>query len=798
MPDPAEATVRDRQPWRQGELVFLVVALAGLMLGAGAHLVGAGGLGDLAWAATAALGTAASVWWVVDAAREGRVGVDVLAVLALAGALATDEYLAGAVITVMLASGRTLEARAGARARRELRALVARTPRVVHRYDGDDLTDPPLDDVRPGDLLLVQPGEVVPVDGMVEGAAAVLDESALTGEPLPVERAPGDPVASGVVNAGGPFDLRATTTSADSTYAGIVALVARAEADSAPFVRLADRYALVFVGVSLALAASAWAVSGDAVRAVAVLVVATPCPLILAAPVAIVSGLSRAAHRGVVVKGGAALEQLAGAEVLLFDKTGTLTAGRPRVAEVVTASTAGPDGDATSGDAVAGDGAGLAPDEVLRLAASVDQVSPHVLAAAVVRAARERGLDLILPTGVDEVPGRGVSGSVEGRRVEVGKAAWIVTGPLPGWARAVRRRADLDGALTVFVRVDGRAAGAIILDDPIRPDAARTIRTLRRGGLRRVVMVTGDRTDVAQTVGAVIGVDEVLAERSPAEKVDAVREEARNGRTVMVGDGINDAPALALADVGVAIGARGATASSEAADVVLTVDRLDRLAEAIGIARGAHRIARQSVVVGIGLSLGAMVVAAVGLLPPTWGALLQEVIDVSVILNALRVLRVPGGSPRVDAHEEALVHQFSGEHRALRPDLERLRTAADQIGTAPPAEALAAVRAAHRFLIDDLLPHEEAEDAVLYPVFARVLGGTDPTGTMSRAHVEIAHLVRRLGRLLDEVDPLDPAADDLTELRRVLYGLHAILELHFAQEDEGYLSLVDEAEPTPR
>ncbi len=778
MPDPTEAVIRDRSSWRQGELLLLLVAVAGLAVGVVAHLVGAGAAGDLAWAGTAALGAVAAVWWVVAAAREGRVGVDVLAVLALVGALATDEYLAGAVITVMLASGRTLEARAGARARRELSALVARTPRVVHRYDGDDLTEPPLDDVRPGDLLLVQPGEVVPVDGRVERAPAVLDESALTGEPLPVERGPGDAVASGVVNAGGPFDLRATTTSSDSTYAGIVAMVARAEADSAPFVRLADRYALAFVGVSLALAAGAWALSGDPVRAVAVLVVATPCPLILAAPVAIVSGLSRAARRGVVVKGGAALEQLAGAQVLLFDKTGTLTAGHPRVAEVVTAED------------------GPSSDELLRLAASLDQVSPHVLASAVVRAARAGGLDLILPTEVDEVPGRGVSGVVEGRRVEVGKAGWLLDGPPPPWARAVRRRADLDGALTVFVRVDGRPAGAIVLDDPIRPDAARTIRALRRGGLRRVVMVTGDRLDVARTVGAVIGVDEVLAERSPAEKVDAVREEARSGRTVMVGDGINDAPALALADVGVAVGARGATASSEAADVVLTVDRLDRLAEAIGIARGAHRIARQSVVVGIGLSLAAMVVAAVGLLPPTWGALLQEAIDVSVIVNALRVLRLRVAGPRVDAGDEALVQQFSGEHRTLRPDLDRLRIAADRLGTAPPAEALESVRAAHRFLVDELLPHEEAEDAVLYPVFARVLGGADPTGTMSRAHVEIAHLVRRLGRLLDEVDPVDPAPDDLADLRRVLYGLHAILELHFAQEDEGYLSLVDEPEPT--
>ncbi|HEX7442694.1 MAG TPA: heavy metal translocating P-type ATPase, partial [Acidimicrobiales bacterium] len=298
---------------------------------------------------------------------------------------------------------------------------------------------------------------------------------------------------------------------------------------------------------------------------------------------------------------------------------------------------------------------------------------------------------------------------------------------------------------------------------------------------------------VAETVGAVIGVDEVLAERTPAEKVDAVRQAGRSGRTIMVGDGINDAPALALADVGVAIGARGSTASSEAADVVLTVDRLDRLGEAILIARRSRRIARQSVVAGIGMSLAAMGVAAVGMLPPAWGAILQEVIDLAVIANALRVLRPHGETPRINPQEEQLVQRFSSEHRTLRPDVDRLRVAADQLGARPPAEALAAVRDVHVFLVDELLPHEQEEDSILYPVFARVLGGTDPTGTMSRAHVEIAHLVRRLGRLLDEVDPIAPDPGDLMDLRRTLYGLHAILELHFAQEDEGYLSLVEES-----
>jgi len=751
----------------------LIVSSAGLTVaGMVAYAIGSGRVADALWLVTAAIGTVAASWWVIEAAREKRLGVDVVAIFAVVGAVLVGEPFAAAVIVVMLASGRSLEAQAAGRARRELRALLDRAPRVVHRYEGTALSDLAIDEVAVGDLLLVRPGEVVPVDGLLERTGAVLDEAALTGEPLPVDRLPGDAVRSGTVNAGGPLDLRATTSAADSTYAGIIRLVEEAQASSSTFVRLADRFALVFVVVSATLAGAAWLVSGDPVRAVAVLVVATPCPLILAAPVAMVSGLARAAKRGIVVKGGGVLERLAGAEVLLFDKTGTLTEGRPTVADIVT------DGSITAR-------------EVLRLAASLDQVSPHVLASAVVRAARDQGLDLVLPAEVDEVPGSGIRGRVGTHDVAVGKATWLLAGPAPSWARSVRRRGDLDGALTTVVAVDGAAVAAIVLDDPIRTDAARTIRDLRRQGLRRITMVTGDRSDVASTVGAVIGVDEVLAERTPAEKVEAVRSAGRTHRTIMVGDGINDAPALAAADVGVAIGATGSTASSEAADVVLTVDRLGRIGEAITIARRTRRITRQSVFTGIGLSSVAMVFAAAGLLPPVAGALLQEAIDVAVILNALRVLRTPAPDLRVRPEDHDLVDRFTDEHATLRPDLEQLRLTADRIGTVPPSELVASLREVQRFLVDELLPHEVAEDAQLYPVFDRILGGSDATGTMSRAHVEIAHHVRRIDHLIDDLDARQPDPDDLVELRRALYGLHAILVLHFAQEDEGYLSLID-------
>ena len=754
---------------RRSAVLSLSLTVSGLLAGLVAHLAGAGGGGDAAWAAAGVLGAAYALWAMVDAFRRGRVGVDLIALLALAGALAVGELLAAAVISVMLASGRALEAWAAGRARRDLRALLERAPRAARRYRDRTLETVPLDAVVPGDLLLVAPGELVPVDGTVADGSAVLDESALTGEARPVERSVREPVRSGVVNAGGPFDLRATATATDSTYAGIVRLVSEAESSQAPFVRLADRYAVWFLLVSLIAAGGAWAVAG-AERAVAVLVVATPCPLILAAPVALVSGLSVAARRGVVVKSGGVLERLALCTTLLLDKTGTLTSGHPSVSEIFPAG---------SRD----------PVEILRLAASLDQVSGHVLARAVVGAATGRGCRLVLPQQVEEVAGRGIRGLVDGHEVAVGQAGWAGVSGVPAWAKAARRRARLDGALTVFVGVDGVPAGVLVMDDPIRPDAARTIRALRASGISRIVMVTGDRPEVADTVGTVIGVDEVLAERTPADKLDAVRLEHERAPVIMVGDGINDAPALALADVGVAMGARGSSASSEAADAVLTVDRLDRLGEVRAVAHRTRRIAVQSVLAGMGMSLAAMAAAAVGLLPAVWGAILQEAIDVAVILNALRALVPAAPRMRLAAADTALTSRFQHEHVTIWADVEQLRAVADALGVLPPAEAMERVRQAHRLLVEEVGPHEKAEQDELYPAMDRLLGGSHATAAMSRAHAEIAHQTRRLGQLIDDIAPGQPDDADIADLRALLYGLHAILRLHTAQEDEDYLSL---------
>ncbi|MEO6196231.1 MAG: heavy metal translocating P-type ATPase [Thermoanaerobaculia bacterium] len=613
--------------------VAFALTVLGLLAGGVAWLAGLQRAAGHLWQATIILVLLPLALDIVASLRRRELGVDAIALLAMAGALAFGQYLAGAVVALMLSGGEMLEIYAGARARKELSSLVERAPRVVHRYEDDRLADPPIEEVRPGDRLLVKPGEIVPVDGVLLGPDAVLDESALTGESTPVDRRPGDRVPSGSLNDGGPFDLRAVATAERSTYAAIVRLVQEAEASRPPFVRMADRYSLVFLPLTLAIAGLAWKLSGQPVRALAVLVVATPCPLILAAPVAFIAGISRAAHRGIIIKGGAAIEGLARARTLLLDKTGTLTTGIPTIARVDTF------------DNLPGS---LPPDELVRLAASLDQVSPHVLAAAIVTAARDRGLPLTFPTGVAEQLGSGIEGLVDGRRVALGKASWVKErtgggGPLAARLEELRRAVSTEGQVNVFVAVDGHPAGAIILADPIREDSAATLARLRGLGIERVVMVTGDHHTVAERVGRELGVDAVLAECSPAQKVDAVKAESAKGPTVMVGDGVNDAPALAAATVGVAMGARGATASSEAADAVLMLDRLDRLVDALAISRRSRSIALQSVVAGMGLSLAAMIVAAFGYLPPLGGALFQEAIDVAVILNALRALG-PGRS----------------------------------------------------------------------------------------------------------------------------------------------------------
>lgn len=774
------ATQRSFSRWRSRlEPALLILTVGALLAGGFAWLAGAPTVADTFWIAGTLLALIPALAWVVSALRRGHAGVDLIAVLSLVGTLLVGEYLAGSLISVMLAGGRALEASAQRRASHDLRALLERAPRFARRREGSEVSVIPLSDVAIDDLLVVGPGEVVPVDGRVVDVVAVLDESVLTGEPLQVDRAVGEPVRSGVINAGNAFELRSTATAADSTYAGIVRLAEQAGAESAPIVRLADRYAAWFLPLTLVIAAAAWVASGSAVRAVAVLVVATPCPLLLAAPVAIVSGLSRASRHGVVIRSGAALENLGNATTLVMDKTGTLTMGRPVVVEIAAAP-------------------GYEAAEVLRLAASVDQMSPHVLAEAIVSEALTRAAQLSLPTTVVEEPGRGVTARIGGSQVYVGKLAdEVIEG---GWARAAVNRACLDSAAIAWVCVDAEPVGAVLLRDPLRRNAPRTVRRLRAAGLKRLVMLTGDRAEPAREVATVLGLDEVYAQQSPADKVAAVRAERDRAVTVMVGDGVNDAPALAAATVGVAMGARGSTASSEAADIVLTTDRLDRLADAMDIARWSRRIAMQSATVGMTLSLIAMVVAAFGWLPPAAGALLQEGIDVAVILNALRALR---GNPAVDVSlttsTEDMLRRFDAEHDTLRDTVGLLRDAGDQLAAGSDADALEALTGVHTFLTEQLLPHEHAEETQLYPALARPLGTGEATATMSRTHAEIQRLSDRIGThiaLARADNGIQP--DQVDDLLSCLYGLYALLRLHFLQEAESYFTLADDEPPSPK
>lgn len=752
-------------------LVVLTVGL--LVIGGLAWLFGTRVVADGCWIAATVVAVVPALTWVVLALRRGQVGVDIIAVLSLVGTLLVHEYLAGALIAVMLAGGRALDAAAQRRATRDLRLLLERAPRFARRRTGSDVSQIPLAEVVVNDILVVGPGEVVPVDGRIADVVAVLDESALTGESLQVERGVGEPVRSGVVNAGGAFEIRASATADESTYAGIVRMAQQAGAENAPIVRLADRYAAWFLPMALVLAAASWLASGSAVRAVAVLVVATPCPLLLAAPVAIVSGLSRASRMGVVIRGGSALENLGHATTLMMDKTGTLTMGRPSVVDVVSAP-------------------GSGGTELLRQAASVDQLSPHVLAEAIVTEALNRGLQLSLPADVVEEPGRGVSATIDGRRLTVGKlSADTATGP---WARAAVNRARLDGAAIAWVCVDGDPQGAVLLRDPLRRQAPRTMRRLRQAGFTRLILLTGDRAEPTREVAAILGLDEVYADQSPADKFSAVRAETQRAVTVMVGDGVNDAPALAAATVGVAMGARGATASSEAADIVLTTDRLDRLADAMDIARWSRRIAVQSASVGMGLSLLAMAMAALGWLPPAAGALLQEGIDVAVILNALRALRGnPGTELPLATGTEQMLHRFAAEHDQLRDSIGLLRTAADRLAAGPDAGALDSIVAAHALLTERILPHEQAEETLLYPALADPLGSGEATATMSRTHAEIQRLSDRITTHLALARSAGAIQhDQVDDLLACLYGLHALLRLHFLQEEENYFTLAQD------
>ena len=569
-----------------------------------------GFINESVWEMTIGFGLLPALFWVVNDLRKKTLSSDVLAVLSLLGTLLTNEFFAGAIITLMLATGRVLESWAEGQAERQLKALLARIPQQARRFSSSGvLEDIEVDEIGVADRLLVRAGEVTPVDGELL-SAAILDESALTGEPLPVSRKPGELILSGVVNAGDPFEYLATNTAELSTYAGIIKLVQSAQTRTSPGVRIAAKWALAFIPIAVLMAAIAWAITGESSRAVAVLVAATPCPLILAVPIAVVSGLSKAAKHGAVIKGGAILETLARAEVVLLDKTGTITHGGPVIGDIVVSSKSN-------------------VDDVLTLAASVDQYSQNIVAKALVLAAKEKGLILLPVSDVKEVPGHHISGVVNGLEITVGQ----LTQEAPVWL-------DLLHPLVVAVTQDRHLIGAIGLSDPLRPESKVVIAQLRQAGVKQIALITGDRDSTAQEVAASVGITQVYSHVSAQGKLDITEEfmNTTHGTVIVVGDGINDAPALALAHVGVAMGARGATAASEAADVVIVEDSIEHLSQAIEIAQTSRRKAVQAAGLGMSLSFLVMVAGALGLATASEGALAQELIDVVAIVWALTAL----------------------------------------------------------------------------------------------------------------------------------------------------------------
>jgi heavy metal translocating P-type ATPase len=597
------------------------------------------------------LGGIPLLWEMVQQFLHREFSVDFIAILAITGSLLLGQYLAGAFIVLMLSGGEALEAYALRRARSSLSALAERAPHTAHVWQNEQLSNIPADAVEVGMEVVVKPGELVPVDGVVVKGTSSVSEADLTGEPLPVRKAPGTIILSGSVNLDGVLEIQASKRSAESKYAQIIQLVKDAQEHKAPIHRLADRYAVVFTIATVLLAVLAWILSRDSIYALAVLVVATPCPLILATPIAIMSGIDVAARHGLIVKSGAVIEQLGEVDVAVFDKTGTLTLGVPKVTTILL----------NEQSAKSEDNADQQEDEnaLLRYAASVEQLSTHILARAIVEAAQERELSLSVASDFLETFGKGVEGSVPSDQaalqqngpsntdeyvdVAVGNRTFMrnIAISIPESLLSERERRTTLGQICSFVAIQGEVVGIIVLEDVPRTELPRLSSDLKKEGLKQVVLLTGDSEIVAQQIGKLARVDRVVARCLPEEKVRIVQELAsQKHRVLMVGDGVNDAPALATATVGIALGAQGLTAAASAADAVLLSTDILRVAKVIHLGRQVMRVALQGIWIGMGLSAIAMLFAAFGYITPAAGAILQEGIDVIVILNALRAGRV--------------------------------------------------------------------------------------------------------------------------------------------------------------
>ena len=596
--------------YQQFSWAFLV-ALAGLAL----DLQGKDFIAHLLLGSAAIISVIPLLWGMMRDLQSGKYGIDILAATAIITAVIMGEYWAAIVVVLMLTGGESLEDYAERRAERELDALLSRAPQQAHVVRGRKTIDIAARDVQVGDKIIIKAGEMVPVDAIVLEGSANFDEASLTGESLPQLKETDDQLLSGSLSLDGSITARATQTAEHSQYEQIIKLVRSAQRSQAPFVRLADRYAVPFTLLSFTIALAAWFISHESIRFLEVLVVATPCPLILAAPIAIISGMSRSAKHGIIIKNGSALERLASAKTFAFDKTGTLTKGTLRVSSIKTYNS-------------------FKNDDVLRAAATLEQHSSHIVATALLDAAHKKHLSLGKPRHITEAAGQGLEGTVNGKKIVVGRLRLLEKHGVSLPDTFSTKSLDKTAAL---VAIGGKLAGVISFEDEIRAESPETLESLKKGGVKNFLMVTGDNQRVAKRIAQKLGISKVTAEAFPGDKLRALEAVEEDLRPVaFVGDGVNDAPVLTAADVGIALGARGSAAASESADVVIMLDDLGHVARAMAIAKRTFHIARQSILVGIALSIILMLIFATGKFKPLYGAIIQEVVDIVVIFNALR------------------------------------------------------------------------------------------------------------------------------------------------------------------
>ncbi len=594
--------------YKQFGFVLLSFITAGIT-----RLFGATDAAHIILAVSASINLIPLLWGMFQDFRVGTYGIDILAAMAIISSILFGEYWAGMVIVLMLTGGEALEDHADHRARAELTALLDRAPAIAHILKGRKEIDVKASTVLVGDKLIIKAGETVPVDAVVLEGSSDFDESSLTGESLPVQKTVGQNIMSGSVNSAGVVTVKALATAADSQYSQIVALVQGAQQSRAPFVRMADLFAVPFTLLSLTIALGAWAISGESIRFLQVLVVATPCPLILAAPIAIISGMSRATKHGIIIKNGAALEQLAAVRTMAFDKTGTLTRGLPVVQKVTSYN-------------------GFSQTDVLHFAASVEQGSSHILASAILTAAKEDNVRLSKAKHIQEVAGLGLQSTIDSKRVLVGRLSLLKQEGVPVPASLGVKKIQSTAA---YVAVSGKLAGIILFEDELRPEAKSTLDRLKKLGLKHMMMITGDNKATASSIAKQLGLTDITADALPSDKLLAL-ESIQHRPVGFVGDGVNDAPVLTASDVGVALGARGSTAASESADIVIMHNDLGRVVTAMAIAKHTLSIARQAILIGIFLSIILMFIFATGKFPPIYGALVQELVDIVVIVYALR------------------------------------------------------------------------------------------------------------------------------------------------------------------